>query len=214
MSGDHVRCLSWWTRSSYLAMKHVCRFSRWNSFVDSRGEHVRRFSWCTRSSSLAVLTRSSFLELEVFFFSLQVLCALYCRCCVHCTGEFTWRVVWSLAWRPFCLLPWRFNKIFFGQVRMHVCVHLHMGFWSAETDLNLSETHTSPCTLPLHVAPCTRMDTGAVHCKCQDYRCLVVWFAVHEPDEWTTYFTLHTATAYCTLRPNTHRRSALQVPGL
>ena len=52
---------------------------------------------------------------------------------------------------------------------------LEWDFVLPKSDSELSEPHTSPCTLPLHIAHCTRTHTGAVHCRGQDYKCLVLW---------------------------------------
>ena len=52
---------------------------------------------------------------------------------------------------------------------------LEWDFVLPKSDSELSEPHISPCTLPLHIAHCTRTQTGAVYCRCQDYKCLVVW---------------------------------------
>ena len=87
---------------------------------------------------------------------------MYCRC-----QDYKCLVVWFTVHKVDRPRSWLLFNL--------IDQRLELDFVLPNSDSNLSEPHTSHCTLPLHIAHCTRKHTGAVHCRCQDCKCLVVW---------------------------------------
>ena len=114
---NHVRCFSRQSRTSTLEANTfiVSRWSRTLSleaitYIVSQGDHVRRRSGRLRTSSLA-----SNSHLKTWLRDAGYMCNVRAQCVVR---GFIMAAILPFAFEVGC-------ECFFGQARMHICVHLH-----------------------------------------------------------------------------------------